>query len=144
MTHKYGIDPASDFLKDAGDDLRNGGYLNTRKQPAQNATTLADSPPQIKGNTKGRRGPGINLRKVAEVLEEQELDPMVEIVRILKSKTLDPTQEVRVLTELLQYYQPKLKAIEINATVMEMTPEQRHARLTHLLGKGFAGLDQAV
>lgn len=133
MSYKHGVDPAGDFLVAAGDSLHRGNCLRT--EPAKSATTLAESAPQIKGNTKGRRGPGINLRKVADVLEEEGLDPTVEIVRVVKGDLLDPGLKAKVMLELLSYVQPKLKSVEINATVTELSPEERQKRLAYLLGK---------
>lgn len=73
----------------------------------------APETPIIPNRNRSRKPVGINLRKVAEVLSEEGLDPTVEIVRILRSGELDPDVAARVQLELLQYCQPKLKAIEV-------------------------------
>jgi len=59
----------------------------------------------------------INLKLVAEVLEEHGLDPTVELVRIIQGDALDDETRARLLNELLQYTQPKLKSIEVRAKV---------------------------
>lgn len=106
------LDPAGAWLEAHGERMHQGQQMVVKKSAriAQSATELADSPPQIKGNTKGRQGKGINLRKVAEVLEEHGLDPTEEIVKVLPD--LDESLKAKVLLELLNYCQPKLKAIE--------------------------------
>lgn len=80
------------------------------------ASRVARKPhlPQARTSKKAGR---INLQAVAEVLAEHGLDPTVELVRILKTDQLDPDVQVRVLNELLQYTQPKLKSVEIRAKV---------------------------
>lgn len=59
----------------------------------------------------------INLKLVAEVLAEKGLDPTVELVDILQSGELPLDVQTRVLNELLQYTQPKLKSVEVKAKV---------------------------
>lgn len=61
----------------------------------------------------GRKSPAVDLKKVAEVLQDEGLDPTAEIVRILKSGELDGALTARIHLELLQYCQPKLKAVEL-------------------------------
>lgn len=73
------------------------------------------------------RMPGrINLKAVAEVLQERGLDPTEAIIDILRPvdeqgnpvpSRLDPDVQARILNELLQYTQPKLKSVEIKAKV---------------------------
>jgi hypothetical protein len=60
---------------------------------------------------------GINLRAVAEVLSELGMDPAVELVKIVQAGSLPPDVHARILNELLQYTQPKLKSIEVRAKV---------------------------
>lgn len=59
----------------------------------------------------------INLRAVGDVLSQSGLDPTVELVKILESGKLPADIQARILNELLQYTQPKLKSIEIRAKV---------------------------
>ena len=52
---------------------------------------------------------------------------------------IDPDTKVRTLTELLQYNQPKLKAIEMKISgSLEMSSEEIDARLTALLAKAVS------
>ena len=125
---KRGFDPAGDWLEDHGETMRRGNFLKVK------ATDLAESAPQVKGNQAAKRPGRINLRKVAEVLSDSGLDPTVEIVKILPE--LDSDLQAKVMLELIQYCQPKLKSVEVNATVTELTPEQRQARIDQLLKKG--------
>lgn len=58
----------------------------------------------------------INLRAVAEVLEQEGLDPTVEIVRVLKDADADlsPDLRLKTLSTLLEYTQSKKKSLEIS------------------------------
>lgn len=77
--------------------------------------------------SRSSRTPGrINLKAVAEVLAARGLDPTEEIINILRpvdengnptACMLDHDVQARVLNELLQYTQPKLKSIEVRAKV---------------------------
>ncbi len=100
----------------------------------------------------------INLKTVAQACLDEGLDPAAEIARVLRTKVpardrsgnvvmgddgkpvmidlIDPDTKVRTLTELLQYNQPKLKAVEMKISgTLEMTSEEIDARLTALLSK---------
>lgn len=109
MSYKH--DPAAAWLEEHGEEFHRGNELKV----AKSATDLAESAPQIKP-VPGAQVPksGINLRKVAEVLEEYGLDPTVEIVKVLNEGSLDDALRAKVLLELLQYTAAKRKAIEIS------------------------------
>ena len=100
----------------------------------------------------------INLKAVAEALVEEGMDPTVEMIRILKAQrelkhdgkpvidpktkkpvmvdVLDPDTKLRMLNELLQYTQPKLKSVEMKVSgALELTGEQLDTRLQALLRK---------
>lgn len=110
----------------------------------------ASSAAQVAPERAARAG-GINLRAVAEVLAAEGMDPTAELVRILRTprqKVTDPetgvTQVVgidddtrtRVLTELLGYVQPKLKAVELRVMPGDgMTDEQLQDRVRMLLAR---------
>lgn len=102
----------------------------------------------------------INLLAVAEALVEEGLDPAIEFARVLKGRVLydedgkqiiDPTTgapvrryaieedvRVRMLSEILQYTQPKLKAVEVKLSgSLELTSEQLEQRLSALLQKAM-------
>lgn len=102
----------------------------------------------------------INLLAVAEALVEEGLDPAVEFARVLKGRILydedgkqiiDPANgapvrryaieedvRVRMLSEILQYTQPKLKAVEVKLSgSLELTSEQLEQRLSALLQKAM-------
>ena len=76
----------------------------------------------------------INLKAVADALALEGLDPAHELIKIIRSGTLDPKTQASVLNELLQYTQPKLKAVEVKSKV-ELNDDQIDARLTELLTK---------
>nr|BDD47858.1 hypothetical protein 30 [Burkholderiaceae bacterium] len=81
------------------------------------------------------RKPGkINLRAVADALVQEGLDPAAELIRIVKSGTLDAKTQASVLNELLQYTQPKLKAIQMESKV-ELDEEQLDKRIGELMLK---------
>jgi hypothetical protein len=78
--------------------------------------------------SRSSRRPGrINLKAVAEVLAERGLDPTEAIIDILQPTDpetgealpcrLDADVQARVLNELLQYTQPKLKSIEVKGSI---------------------------
>jgi len=93
----------------------------------------------------------LNLRSVVEALEDEGLDPAVELVRIARDPdALDPETRARFLNELIQYYQPKVKAVEISGrnggpiAVAAVSPEQAAAiAREYLLAQGAAS-DQAA
>ena len=98
-------------------DLQNGG--------------LRSGDTYIKKRSSKKEG-RINLRAVAEVLTEEGLDPASELIRIIRSGTLDAKTQASVLNELLQYTQPKLKAVEVKNKV-ELNDDQVDARLKELM-----------
>ena len=101
----------------------------------------------------------INLKAVAEALIEEGMDPTVEMIRILKAQkpvttitgkpiidpetkqpkmvdVLDPDTKLRMLNELLQYTQPKLKSVEMKVSgALELSSEQLDDRIGMLLRK---------
>lgn len=130
------------------------------------AATGKRLPKNKKGVTEGRGHAGavtsrsgtINLKTVAQACLDEGLDPAAEIARVLNTKVpardrsgnvvmgedgkpvmidlIDPDTKVRTLTELLQYNQPKLKAIEMKVSgSLEMTSEEIDQRLSTLLAK---------
>jgi hypothetical protein len=79
--------------------------------------------PNRSSKTVGR----INLRAVAEVLAERGVDPTVAILDILLPEPdengvvrekVDADTKLRLLNELLQYTQPKLKSIEVRGKLV--------------------------
>lgn len=56
----------------------------------------------------------INLKAVAEVLAEEGLDPTVELIKIVKTGKLPIEVQARTLTTLMEFYQPKRKAVEVS------------------------------
>ena len=103
----------------------------------------------------------INLKAVAEALVDEGYDPAVEIISILKKQipicdvngvpkvdpktklpmmrdALDPDTKLRMLNEMLQYTQPKLKAVEVKLSGhLELTNEQLDSRLGMLFAKAL-------
>ena len=93
------------------------------------------TPATLKGNRAAKKPGRINLKAVAEVLADEGMDPAAEMVRILKAQiplrdrqgmivmdsdgnpvmqdVVDSDVKLRMLNELLQYTQPKLKAVEM-------------------------------
>ena len=76
----------------------------------------------------------INLRAVADALTQEGLDPAAELIRIVRSGSLDAKTQASVLNELLQYTQPKLKAVEVK-TKVELDDDQIDQRLAELMHK---------
>lgn len=125
---------------------------------ANEPVTGRKHPKQISASTKPNAKHRINLKAVSEALIEEGLDPAVEITRILKGEIkrddkgkpvlhpvtgepvreylVDPDTRLRTLNEVLQYTQPKLKAIEVKMSGnLEITSEQLDERLGALLAK---------
>lgn len=113
---------------------------------------------QRSSSTKGEGRHRINLRAVSEALIEEGLDPAAEIIRILKTKVplhtrngvpvldasgkpvmvdaIDADTKLRTLNEMLQYTQPKLKAVEMKVSGhLDLNEEQLDQRLAALLAK---------
>lgn len=113
--------------------------------------------------SKGKGGPTaiprINLKAVAEALMDEGLDPATEIAKVLKGRprlddagkpVMDPVTglpvidhavdaevRLRTLNSLLEFTQPKLKAVEVKMSgSVELTGEQLDARIAMLLQKG--------
>lgn len=97
---------------------------------------------------------------VSEALVEEGLDPAVEFARILKGRPLvdedgkpvidpatgqparryeiDTDVRVRMLNSILEYTQPKLKAVEVKMSgSLELSSEQLDQRLGALLQKAM-------
>lgn len=100
----------------------------------------------------------INLKMVAEALADEGLDPTTEMIRILKAKVplttrggvpvldakgepvlvnaIDDDVRLRTLGAMLEYTQPKLKAIEMKLSGhLDLSDEQIDARLHALMAK---------
>ncbi len=113
---------------------------------------------QTSGANKASRGLTMNLKAVSEALLEEGLDPATEFARVLKGRPLlddngnqvidpqtgqparaydiDADVRVRMLSEILQYTQPKLKAVEVKLNgALELSSEQLDQRLSALLAK---------
>jgi hypothetical protein len=92
-----------------------------------------------------------NLRAVADVLADYELDPIAEIAKVLKEKVAKGGVETyavrgvdraKVLTELAQYVRPKLKAVEMKVEDnRSLTDDQIDQRLAALLTKDAKAAD---
>lgn len=112
---------------------------------------------QISSSTKHHGANRINLKAVAEACIDEGLDPAVEITKALNKQIplikngqqvfddkglpvmvhlVDPDTRLRTLNELLQYTQPKLKAVEVKMSgSLELTSEQLDQRLAMLLAR---------
>ena len=112
---------------------------------------------QTSASTKHQSPHRINLKAVAEALVDEGLDPATEIAKALAKKiplfksgqqvfddnglpvmvhAVDEDTRLRTLNELLQYTQPKLKAVEVKMSGnLELSSEQLDQRLGSLLAK---------
>ena len=138
-----GAPPRLASSEDLKDVTQRGGYTHARRISS------------------GLRNPlHINLRAVGEALVEEGLDPAREFARMLKGKPLvdengDPVMDpatgeqarryeidadvrVRMLNQILEYTQPKLKAVEVKMSGnLELNSEQLDQRLNALLQKAI-------
>ena len=100
----------------------------------------------------------LNRKAVAEALLDEGLDPATEIARVLRGRPLlddngnevidpvtglpvmehlvDPEVRLRTLNSLLEFTQPKLKAVEVKLNGnLELSSEQLDQRLGALIAK---------
>lgn len=105
--------------------------------------------------------PRINLKAVAEALIDEGLDPATEIARVLRGRPVldedgNPTRDpitgeplvshlvdadirLRTLNSLLEFFQPKLKAVEMKVNGnLDISSDQLETRLAALLEKASA------
>ena len=125
---------------------------------AAGADTSSTHARQVSASTKHNSPHRINLRAVSDALIEEGLDPAAEFARVLKGRPLlddngrpvidpqtgeparvydiDADVRVRMLSEILQYTQPKLKAVEVKMSgSLELSSEQLDQRLAALIAK---------
>lgn len=122
------------------------------------SAAIVPSAPTL-GKSRSSKKPGrINLKAVADACIEAGLDPAVEITRVLQAgepkldpdgkpvldaagnpvyvPLVDPETRLRTLNELLQYCQPKLKAVEVKLSgSLELSGEQLDQRIAALVQK---------
>lgn len=124
---------------------------------AAGANTSSTHARQISSSTKHQSAHRINLKAVAEACIDEGLDPAVEITKALNKQIplikngqqvfddnglpvmvhlVDSDTRLRTLNELLQYTQPKLKAVEVKMSgSLELSSEQLDQRLSALIAK---------
>lgn len=124
---------------------------------AAGADTSSTHARQISASTKHHAAHRINLKAVAEACMDEGLDPATEITKALNKQIplfrngqqvfddnglpvmvhlVDPDTRLRTLNELLQYTQPKLKAVEVKMSgSLELSSEQLDQRLSALIAK---------
>ena len=83
---------------------------------------------------RGAKAPPINLKAVAEVLNEYGLNPAVMIVEAVNSGKLDEKTKAGIGLSLIEYLQPKLKAVD-HKIENKLTEEQVNQQLEALLAK---------
>lgn len=77
-----------------------------------------------------------NLRAVSEALVDEGFDPAKRLIDVLKKGELEADIEARLLMQLLEFTQPKLKAVEVKIDPLAtVTEEQMNARIQALLSK---------
>jgi len=122
------------------------GRAHAGRISSKNRKTLPTTPPKI------------NLKAVAEACIDEGLDPATEIARVLKGRPMvddngnevrdpvtgevvmqhlvDPETRLRTLNSILEFTQPKLKAVEVKMSgSLEVTSERLDQRLAMLLQK---------
>lgn len=124
-------------------------------------TAAAQGRPQAGASTTGNPKYGFRLKAVREVLEEYQLDPTAELVKVLRKRrpvyvkgqplidditqepvtepVLDEKTTAVILTDMQQYIAPKLKAVETRIVDdRPKTLEQIDAEIAALLAKRTA------
>lgn len=87
------------------------GYATKRPPVAPNPGE--DRNKYVNRSKSSKRKTKINLRAVAEVLAARGYDPTEELIDIIETGSLPPEVESRTWLTLLEYTQPKKKAVEI-------------------------------
>lgn len=128
------------------EDLEAAGPRTGRTYAKQISSTTSNAPHRI------------NLKAVSAALVDEGFDPAVEMTKILKGEVMtdddgkpvlhpvtgevmrtyrvDADVRLRMLNEVLQYTQPKLKAVEMKVSgALDLTSEQLDKRLGMLLAK---------
>ena len=134
--------------------MTTGHKLGAKRK--ENLGGLSGNPEIV--SSKEPRPQTFRLRQVAEACIDAGLDPAAEILRALTERVpvldrsgqpvldhsgepltidrVDAETRLRTLNELLQYVQPKLKAVEVKLSGhLELTTEQLDSRLGSLLAK---------
>jgi hypothetical protein len=124
----------TDKLRTTGESEKPEGYTTTTAYDQSVAHQVTRN-----GRSKGKNGRGFNFRMLADVLEAESakaggLDIAQAIVDALKSNKLDEKTKLLAQLELLQYLQPKMKAIEHKGKI-ELDSETVDARLKYLMEK---------
>lgn len=134
MTRDMERGQTTDKLRTTGESEKPEGYTTTTAYDQSVAHQVTRN-----GRSKGKNGRGFNFRMLADVLEAESakdggLDIAQAIVDALKSNKLDEKTKLLAQLELLQYLQPKMKAIEHKGKI-ELDSETVDARLKYLMEK---------
>jgi hypothetical protein len=125
------------------------GYTTSQAYDGVVSREIANTDP-VKGGggkTRGTLGRGMNFKLISEILEHEAtlpdgFDLAAEIIKALKGDKLDLKTKLLAQLELLQYLQPKMKAVEVKGKV-ELDDQTVERRLQYLLDKiGAAGGDR--
>lgn len=153
-----------------GDASRHADLAGAPPQLATVQDMVGANPPltgrshAVKRSTANRGSgmPKLNLKAVAEACVDEGLDPATEIARVLKGRPLvddagnevvdpvtgepvythqiEPDVRLRTLNSLLEFTQPKLKAVEVKMSgALELSSDQLDQRLEALLAKAAKG-----
>ena len=81
--------------------------------------------PELKKPTPTAKIPnGQGITKGDELLRrlrlELKYDPVKELVELAKSAKTNSSEKIKIASELLSYYQPKVKAVELNPNAGEV------------------------
>jgi hypothetical protein len=68
---------------------------------------------QMKSSNSLKKGEKLNLRRLAEVLRDEDFDLPAELVRVLRGGDLDDDVKARLMLSMLEYVEPKLKSVEV-------------------------------
>lgn len=116
------------------------GQKPLRARPRTSKEMMSADPLRMKQahsamNTRRKgKAPPINMKAVAEVLSAYGLNPAVMIVEAVQSGKLDEKTKAGIGLSLIEYLQPKLKAVEHKGEI-KLDPEQIDRQLQMLLDK---------
>ena len=116
---------------------KTNGQVQPGDVPKLTSTGAYDSSiaPQMNGRNRSRREAFLNLRTIAEVCESEGFNPAETLVKILMDETqLDPKTRASLAASMIEYIQPKKKAIEHTGN-REMTEEELNARIGAILSR---------
>lgn len=155
------VDPMSEAAPELSEGVKKRGPASVRPTvttatPATLNRSHTRYPAGVSSGPKDPDAAPFNLMSVADALTQEGLDPFVEVAKVLKERApvmrdgkqavdpetgelltyavIGPVDRAKILVELGQYVQPKLKAVEVKVEDRtQLTEEQLNARIAKIM-----------